>query len=56
MGQKVDQRISRIDKILANFCPKFLDLRDTFLAYFRPPLPHVTFGDTDAEPPPPDVA
>ncbi len=26
MGQNVDLRISQIDKILANFCPKFLDL------------------------------
>ncbi len=30
-------------------------IRDTFLAYFRPPLPHVSFGYTDTDPPPPPV-
>ena len=31
-------------------------VRDTFLAYFRPPFPHVTFGDTGTEPPIPRVS
>jgi len=26
-------------------------IRDTFLAYFRPPLPHVSFDDIGSDPP-----
>ncbi len=38
LGDFFDPRISRIDKILAKFCPKFLDLYASIYGTWMPQL------------------